>query len=417
MKLRWRIVACLVGVVVLSYFDRVNFSMAAPLIMKEIGLDAAQLGIIMSAFTVGYMIVNFGGGFVVHRWGASRTLAIILLLWSIFTIFTGLAGSFLTLIVIRVIFGMCEGPMLPANSLITSRWMLPKERATTSGIWMAAIPVGVMVGNVLSGYIVANLGWRSVFFIFGAVGIPFAYFLYKFLADNPEDHKKISKEELDLINNANAGAPAQTASGSTFSQMISNPWVWLIGLVYSAAAMLFWANVNWLPTYFIKARGFNLVQAGFLASLPWIGAIIGPPLMGMISDRTRHLPRTLWLAIILFLAAPFTVYAVLAEDITMCLVAFTVSTLFNYGSSSLLWTLSGELFDRADVAKAGGMMLGVGSLSGVLAPIIVGYVLKQTNSFNIAYFIFAGIVFVAGLLALVLMVREKHLRKHQTAAA
>ena len=154
----------LFAVVLISYFDRVNFSVSAPLIMKEFNLGAAFMGIIMSAFNIGYAVFNFYGGFLAEKYSARKFMTFILFLWSVMTIFTGFGWSFISFLVIRIIFGMCEGPLVLINTKLVNRWMLPNERARASGLWLAAMPVGVVFGVLLSGFIVQSYGWRSVFY-------------------------------------------------------------------------------------------------------------------------------------------------------------------------------------------------------------------------------------------------------------
>jgi ACS family glucarate transporter-like MFS transporter len=269
---RWMIIAWLVVIGGCAYADRVNFSMAAPLLSKEFGFNSAQLGIIMSAFTFGYLITNFPGGFLVSRF-SSRVISVAVLLgWSIMTIFTGLAWSFTSLIIIRIIFGLFEGPYVPTIVNIVGHWAIPEERGTSMALSNINVPAGIILGNFISSFIIPAMGWRSVFFIFGGVGVLTAVINWFFLRDKPDEHPWVSKEEKEYIKDRQIsfdGEAAHTSKGSTISQILKNPWSWVIFFMYFAMTLIFWANVNWLPTYFVKERGSNLFSAGMFSSLPW----------------------------------------------------------------------------------------------------------------------------------------------------
>ena len=151
------------------------------------------MGIIMSAFNIGYTVFNFYGGFLAEKYSARKFMTMILFLWSIMTILTGFGWSFASFLVIRIIFGMCEGPLVLINTKLVNHWMLPNERATASGLWLAAMPIGVVIGVLLSGIIVESYGWRIVFYIFGIAGVIMAALNWKILRDHPDDHPSISK--------------------------------------------------------------------------------------------------------------------------------------------------------------------------------------------------------------------------------
>lgn len=411
-KLRYGILLWLFIIVLLSFFDRVNLAIAAPFILKEFKISSTQLGVIMSGFTIGYMLLSFPGGFMVERFSSRKLLSVIIVCWSVMTALTGMAWSFLSLFAIRVIFGMFEGPMFAANARIVSMWMLPRERGLASAMWLAAIPLGALLGNVASAVVVSSLGWRSVFYIFGASGIVIAVLTWFILRDKPEDHPGITREELNSIKEGNIrhdGPDYMEARGSTLAELLKNPRVWILSVLYFCAAMFLWGNLNWLPTYFLKARGFNVMASAIYASLPYLFAIAGVLAVGWLSDHSRK-NRCFWLALALFIAGPFTIIGVTSPSLTFCLIGLSAATFFCFGSYAIIYALPMEIFPRGDAAKITGIILAWSSLAGIIAPILVGYVLDKTQSFNYAFYLFAGLVFFAGVLALPLLSSEKAIK-------
>lgn len=411
----------LFAVVLISYFDRVNFSVSAPLIMKEFNLGAALMGIIMSAFNIGYTVFNFYGGFLAEKYSARKFMTMILFLWSIMTILTGFGWSFASFLVIRIIFGMCEGPLVLINTKLVNRWMLPNERATASGLWLAAMPIGVVIGVLLSGIIVESYGWRIVFYIFGIAGVIMAALNWKILRDHPDDHPSISKTERDLIKSSiekHDGVARPNAKGSTLIELLKNPFVWIISLVYFALLMFLWGNLNWLPTYFMKARNSSLLKSGLFSAIPWIGAALGSFVLGWLSDRAIVIKtRSGWVTLSLFAVVPTIIYAVITPDLYISLACFTIASFFGFGAIALCYALNMEMFERENVAKVSGIMLSAGSFAGIIAPSLIGFVLEMTNSFDNAYYFFGLLSLLGACLSFALVKKEDAVRKEKLQVA
>jgi len=408
---RWEIIIWLFVIMLLSYFDRVIFSVSAPLIMKELSIDMALMGIIMSGFNIGYTLLNFAGGYLAEKYSPRKILVLIIGFWSLVTVMTGFGWSFISLLVIRIVFGMCEGPMVPVNTKIINHWMLPKERATALGIMGAGMPLGAVIGIPIASLIVAAYGWNSVFYIFGAAGIVVIAIVLLRVHDSPDHHPSISGVELDRIKSGieqGDGAASLTASGSKLVEFIKNPLVWSLCFVFFSILMFAWGNINWLPTYFQKARGASIVQSGHFSAITFFGAALGAVVIGRLSDRSvLFKTRSGWVCFNLFCSVPVIIYAVVTPSLNLSVACFAMASFLSMGALNLMFSIVMEVFDRADVPKVSGFMLGSGSFSGILAPLVVGFVVKATNSFEYAYFTFGAISFVGGLLTLILIKKER----------
>lgn len=406
---RMEILLWLSFIILMSYIDRVNFSMAAPLILKAFDMTPGQLGMIFSAFTIGYTIFNYAGGFMVEKYKSRQLLTFIIVAWSFFVAATPLAWSFTSLMIIRIGFGLFEGPMIPAIQKLVHGWMTPKERGMASGLWLAALPLGIVIGNPLSGLIIDAWGWHSVFYIYGAFGLIAAFITWKLIRNKPEEHPGVTPEELNIIQTsfqAHEGAGRLAAKGSTLGQLMANPWLWVISVIYFALALVFWANLNWLPTYFIKARGSSLLKSGFITMIPWVAGAAGAFIYGWLSDHFGKI-RAVWLAIGLFIMAPFIAFAVYTPSLELCLISFVIAIFFNMGAIGLMYAICMEVFAPPDVAKASGIMLAWGSFSGIISPTLVGFIVQYTGSFNAAYYTFALVSILGAVLALALISKER----------
>ena len=159
---------------------------------------------------------------------------------------------------------------------------------------------------------------------------------------------------------------------------------------------------------FIKA-----LKSGYFSALPWFAGLLGLLVLGPLSDKIGKKYRGNWMAACQFLSVPFTAYAVITPSIMISLICFSISLFFIVGSMAVGSALIWELFDRADVAKAYGMLAAWMTAAGIVAPYLLGFILEKTHSFNIAYYIFSGSAFLAGIVAIVLHVREKNLRAYR----
>ncbi len=166
----WIIVFLLFIVYMLNYMDRSALSITAPLIEKELGFNAAEMGMIFSAFFVGYALFNFIGGWASDKVGPKTVFLVAALLWSVFCGMTGLVTGLWTMLAVRVLFGMAEGPVSAAGNKIINNWISRKESATAIGIFSAGSPLGGAISGPVVGLLAISLGWRPAFgiiFIFG----------------------------------------------------------------------------------------------------------------------------------------------------------------------------------------------------------------------------------------------------------
>jgi len=410
-KFRWAIVIWFFIIYLVSFFDRVNLAMAAPIVMKEFGMSPSQLGLILGTFTLGYAFSNFPAGFLSQKYSSRVVISSILFLWSIMTLFTGFAWGFVSLLIFRAIFGVAEGPIVPVINGTVGRWLLSREKAMATGLWMAGIPAGVVLGNIGSVYIIEWWGWRSVFYIFGIGGILLAIATWYVIRDEPRQHPLMKAEEKDLIVSDYPALVTGSESGSTLRQLIKDRFLWVNCAANFFLALVFWANLNWLPTYFVIARKTTLLKSGALASLPWLIALIGMIVFGILSDKVGKGYKCNWLTGVFLASVPFTAYGCIAESVTVSLFCFSMSTLCIVGATILLVAMYHEIWDRADVAKVHGISTTFYSLAGFVSPYVVGYILEKTGSFEWAWYIFAFCGVIGAALFYIMHGREKHVRE------
>lgn len=246
----WLIVFLLFIVYMLNYMDRSALSITAPLIEKELGFNAAEMGMIFSAFFIGYALFNFIGGWASDKVGPKTVFLIAALLWSVFCGLTGLVTGLWTMLIVRVLFGMAEGPVSAAGNKIINNWISRKESATAIGIFSAGSPLGGAVSGPIVGLLALSLGWRPAFgiiFLFGLVWVLLWYFI---VSDKPTMSKRLAPEErIDFENHEDVILSDDGRATPSLGYYMKQPMVWATTLAFFSYNYILFFFLTWFPSY------------------------------------------------------------------------------------------------------------------------------------------------------------------------
>ena len=266
-------VAFTLALVAVAYLDRVCIASAIPAIKADLGLSDGEVGVVFSAFTLAYALFEVPSGWLADRFGARGTLTRIVVWWSLMTAATGLAVGFTSLVAVRFLFGAGEAGAFPATARAYARWLPERERGRAFGL---AIMTGALGGALTQPLVVALLaiiGWRHAFAIFGSVGIAWAAAWWLWFRDDPAEHPAMNEAELRTIL---AGRPAHHDAGHLpWAEIARNPSLAALCAMYFGVIYGWYFYLTWLPTYLLRARGFDLRHMGLLAALPLVGIAAG----------------------------------------------------------------------------------------------------------------------------------------------
>lgn len=339
--------------------------------------------------------------------GPKRVLVFALIWWSIMTMATGAARTFSQFFVVRGLFGIGEGLQPPCAFKLNSNWFPNQERATANAIFTSACSFGPAIAPSLAVAIIGLWGWPVLFYIFGGLGfliLPALIFLVK---NSPEEDPSISKEEFAYIKSGQAeiAAVAEKAGpicSSTVEQnsvgvmsVLKNRNIILLALTYFGFMCAFFGLLSWLPSYLVKARGFEMVKMGIFSGLPFLALGIAQPFGGWLSDKVFSGQRKTQ-AILVNLAAGPILYGVIAAPTETIAMALLVCTGFLVGLAfGPLWAMPMESVKRSQVGMATGVMNAGGSIGGILSPTIIGYLVGMSG-YNAAFIFMGGaLVFTA----------------------
>ena len=370
------------GAMAVAYLDRVCISTAAPAIKADLGLDDAQMGYVFSAFTLAYALFEVPSGWLADRFGSRLMLSRIVVWWSALTAATGAAQGFASLIAVRWLFGMGEAGVFPSLTRAFGRWLPARERGAAFGLTLMAAALG---GAVTQPLVVALLGrftWREAFPIFGAVGLFYAAAWYAWFRDDPHEHRSVNAAELAVIgSDLPAAHPAVPWARLLRSRNLAALCAMYFGAIYG-----WYFYLTWLPTYLLRARGFDLSAIGWLAALPLLGIASGSLVGGFLADvLTRRFGARVGLrtpgVIGLPLAALAIVSALLAQDprtSAWCLAAAAGLAALGVAPG---WSVCLAIGGR-HAGVVSGAMNSFGNLGGVTSPIVVGWSLTWWSSWE-----------------------------------
>ncbi|HWU13445.1 MAG TPA: MFS transporter [Caulobacter sp.] len=406
-RVRWLIILLLFVITTINYADRATFSIAGQSASKELGLDPVAMGYILSAFAWAYVLGQIPGGALLDRFGSKKIYTAALVLWSGFTLLQGFAGVFtglaaaVALFAMRFMVGLAESPSFPANARIVAAWFPGPERGTASAIFNSAQYFSLVAFAPLMGWLAHTFGWRSVFIVMGGVGVVAAVFFVRMI-HSPVDHPAINKAEFDYIE-AGGGLvrmeDKSAANGAAFTwanvkQVLGSRMLLGVYLGQYCINVLTYFFVTWFPIYLVKERGLSIMQAGFTAALPALCGFAGGILGGMISDGLLKKTGSLDVA----RKTPLLLGMVLATGIIACnyveqewlVIAIMAVAFFGKGVASLGWAVVADTSPKEMAGVTGGIFNTFGNIAGIVTPIVIGYIVKATGSFDGAL-VFVGV--------------------------
>ncbi len=408
----------------INYADRVALSVAATPVAQEFGLDKVHMGYLLSSFLWAYVLCLIPVGLLVDRFGGKIVNACGIGLWSLATVCTGLAPSHLIVMTSRVVMGMGESTSWPASNRIIREWFPAAERALANAIFGAGAAAGPALGAVGISAIVAAWGWRWGFIVAGSIGFIWLALWWIFF-DHPERVSWLHPSERDKILNERDGEfashiAAQPASSLWYLLSLRSTW----GLFLTQGCEVYggYMLLTWLPTYLQQAKGLSVMNAGMLTAIPFGAASVLGIALGKLSDMLLN-PKTVSdgkrrIMIAVLLAGASTLMIIpFIDQLWLIIMLLAVMRAAGLAGSALNFALVTDLVrNRSDIGKVTSTTVVGGNTFGLCAPIVTGYVVQITGSFDNAFFI-AGFLPLVGAVATLTMTRKAILPDRLAAAA
>ncbi|MBX2841150.1 MAG: MFS transporter [Flammeovirgaceae bacterium] len=391
----------------LLYIDRVCISVAKDPIANALNLSDKEMGIIFSVFALGYALFQTPSGIMADRLGPRAILTTVVAFWSLFTAFTGMAWNFISLTIARLLFGAGEAGAFPGIARATYSWIPLNERGLVTGINFSGSRLGAAFALPLVALLIDQLGWRSSFYLLGALGVCWAIIWFFLFRDIPEAHPFISDYEKKEIINKRQETTDEKQDKLSLVYLVKSKNMWLAMGQYFCSNFTFFFSLTWLFPHLKDKYQLDTLEAGFYASAPLMFGAFGNWFSGWLVDYlykknkwelSRQIPAILGFS----LATIGLVASVYADNVTVAIIFLSIAIFGADMTLSPSWSLCVDIGRKNSGAVSGTMNM-AGNVGSMLTALAFPYLKDWTGSVTPFFFLGASL----NLLAIWLWLKTK----------
>ena len=383
----------------ISYIDRSAIGLALPSISKDFALAPTQMGVVISAFFIGYSIMQIPGGWLADHFGSKTVICIALTLWSIFTFTTGHASTLAGLLFLRFVFGLCEGPYAGSCYRAIAEYF-PRELrpAFTTGI-LSSNYIGSAIAPIIIVPLILWFGWRGMFQALGCIGLVYVFFYAFFYAFFVKQVKPAEEEK--------AGAK-KGSKKEYFLKLLHFSIIWKLVVCAFCISCINKGLDAWMPTYLIAERGINLKAVGYVTPIPFMASFLSTAVCGWIMNKYFDRVEQYMIGICAVMTAVFLYLMYNAETlfwvvVFQCGVYFFKACILGSAVAIVLKIVTGNIAGSATMIVNMG-----GQVAGFISPVVMGYLVSVFNgSFNAVFYYLIGAASVCALSAFLIPKRKK----------
>jgi MFS family permease len=381
-----------------TYLDRVCISILAPSIMRDLSLDTVQMSYVFSSFTFAYAIFEMPTAWWADRFGSRKVLTRIVVWWSAFTMATAGAFNYTSMLAVRWLFGMGEAGAWPNVARIFSRWIPVEERGRTQGIFFAGAHIAGGLTPVVVAWIATLMPWRWVFIFSGLVGLVWAAVFYRWFRDEPREHPSVTPEERDFIE---ARRQAIAHGHGAWHEVFRAASLLPLCLQYFANNCGFYFFITWLPEYLRNAHGMQTTELAIFSGLPLTLSAVADITGGMTTDRLARKfgVRTgyrLTGGLAYALGAVIMAAGAAASNGQVAGMLIAVAGALSMVTLAPSWATAIAL-GKENAGLMGAVMNTAGQVGGILCPIVVAYMVRQTGDWSLPIYVLSVVYGLAAL--------------------
>jgi len=401
-RVRWFLVFWLFILSAVSYLDRVNISIAGGSIVDAYHLTDVQLGKVFSALVAGYALFQTVGGYLADRFGPRRILTLGVVWWGIFTALTALVpaninGALLLFVLVRFSLGAGEAVIYPAANQFIARWIPVRERGIANGWIFAGVGAGAGLSPPLITFLMTHYGWRSSFWVCAIIGFAAGAVWFLAARDNPTEHPRVSRAELDeiqsglTVTNKPTAIPDAPPARVLWKRVLSSREVWAVTVSYFCYGYVAWIFFSWFFRYLVKVRGLDLKASSFYSMLPFLAMLVCCLVGGTVNDRLTkwrgpRLGRCGVAAFGMAVAGIVIAFGSQVEGVRLASVVLAGGAGALYFAQSSFWSVTADIAGGSAGSVSGFMNMG-GQIGGALTGSLTPWIAAQygwTASFLVA---------------------------------
>ena len=405
-KVTLRLIPFLFLLYIVAWLDRVNVGFAALQMNSNLGFSSAAFGFGSGVFFLGYCLCEVPSNLILHRVGARRWIARIMMSWgaiSVSMMFVRSTSAFYTL---RFLLGAAEAGFFPGVVYYLSHWYPEAQRARAIAAFMTAVPVSGVIGGPLSGALL-NLngvfglaGWQWLFLVEGVPAILLGAIVLAYLTDRPEAARWLTSAEKDWLVRRLAAEDGSRGATHSIVSALTNPIIWMLGIIFLLAAVGFYGYSFWAPLVVKSLTGASDLSVGIVIGLMSAVTIILMLLNSMHSDRTDERPWHVFLPL-LVMGAGFFGCALLRQPI-LALLFLAMVPIGHCAAYGPFWSLPSRFLTGAPAAAGIALVVTIANVGGLIGPTIIGTMKDRFGTHGPAFTLLGGCAIVAALLAIAL---------------
>jgi MFS transporter, ACS family, tartrate transporter len=404
-KVTRRIIPYIFLLYIIAFLDRVNLGYAALDMNKDLAIASSTFGLISGIFFFGYFLFEIPSNILLHRIGARVWIARIMVSWGIVVILTAWVQNETHLYILRFLLGVAEAGFFPGVILYITYWFRAKEQARAYALFMTALAASNIIGAPVSTWIMDNIqwadlaGWRWMFILEGIPAVVIGIVTYFYLTDRPQDAKWLTEDEKEWLQaELDKEREAKLESKQyTTKEVLTNPRVWRLSLIYFTLVIGLYGIGFWLPTI-VKSFSQLLTntQVGFITMIPYIVGGLAMVWWARRSDRTGE--RKVHTALPPLIGAAGLLGAGLTSDPYVSVLMMAIATAGIYSFFGPFWSLPSLFLTEAAAAVGIALINSIGNLGGFLGPYMLGYLKDATGNMEAGLFFLSASLVLCSLL-------------------
>jgi len=413
-KIRRRLVLPCIVFMLLSSLDRANVSFAALQMNMELGMTPEQYGFGAGILFVGFLAGQFPSILFQQRVGMRLWISVCAIAWGTTAATLAFVQSHEAYYVLRLLLGFAEGGLAPGIVLYLRQWATEQERASTFAAPMVAIPLSIILGSPLSGWLMTMTnpfgmdGWRWMFLAEGLPTLILGAVAYFYFPNTPGEASWLDEEEKRWLKTNSAHQTPREGERQNDWTALKEPSVWLSALLWFCLLSGAYGIMFWLPLLVSQMTTLSAVQIGFVNSLPWVGVALGIYVNSKHSDKSQE--RILHVAVPSVITGLAIIFASLAGSNALGLIALFVAGLGLGGAQGAFWAVPTTILNARTIAVGVVVINIFGSSGGMIIPHVIGWIRQSTGSFVLPIYLIATILFLAAVIVGVLRAGMKPIR-------